>query len=89
MELSAKQALMLACIKAHKSITGPELSALVADFIAPIQFHQHVGRLRRGGLLVTNKVDGELFNDFSLTKKGEHALEEAKTLFAKVLKLGK
>lgn len=62
---------------------------MVENFIAPIQFQQHVARLRNAGLITTERVDGEIYNQVKLTKKGEEMLAEAKELFSLVLKWSK
>jgi DNA-binding MarR family transcriptional regulator len=82
MELSMKQAAMLAVINSQPGITGPELASLMSDFVPLIQFPQHIARLRNRGLIATERVHrGGITIEVSLTKEGEKHLEEAMSFF--------
>ncbi len=69
---------MLAAIKSQPGITGPELAAEMGEFVPLIQFPQHISRLRKRGLIQTERVHrGIVTIEIKLTKKGESSLEEA------------
>lgn len=83
METSLKQAAILAVISSQPGITGPELLSRVGKFVPQIQFPQYVGRLRKRGLIATERcAHCNRKIEFRLTKAGEdelaHALELSK-----------
>lgn len=77
MDTSITQACVLAAIRKSPGISGPELSAEVAPFIPLIQFHQHLARLRKRGLIKTERHgNGSIRLEVTLTEAGEKELEK-------------
>lgn len=75
MDTSLTQACVLAAVKRTPGISGPELAAEVGAFIPLIQFHQHLARLRKRGLIVTERHgNGSIRLEISLTPEGEAEL---------------
>lgn len=78
MEISIRQAAMLAVINANPKILGPDLYVAVADFVPQIQFQQFLGRLRKQGLVTTKSAnDGTRRVEVSITPDGKEKLESA------------
>lgn len=78
MEISIRQAAMLAVIYANPRILGPDLFTAVADFIPQMQYQQFLSRLRRQGLITSKPAnDGTRRVEISLTSKGKEKLESA------------
>lgn len=78
MELSLKQAALLAVILANPGITGPEIVERLGGLVPQIQFPQHISRLRNRGLIRTERCAGcTRTNRVHLTAKGEQELAEA------------
>jgi len=78
MDTSISQACLLAAVKQSPGISGPALSAKISEIIPPIQFHQHLARLRNRGLIITERqAAGPTQLEISLTDKGEAELAKA------------
>lgn len=87
MELSLKQAAMLAVISANPGITGPEILDCLGGLIPQIQFPQHVCRLRNRGLIRTEKCGSSTrTNRVYLTTDGEKELAGAREILQLVQK---
>lgn len=91
MELSLKQAALLAVILANPGITGPEIVERLGGIVPQIQFPQHIGRLRQRGLIRTERCAScTRTNQVHLTAKGQTELAEARGILQLIQKqLGK
>lgn len=78
MDTSFTQAAVLAAIRHSPGIAGPELLAEVSEFIPAIQYHQHLGRLVKRGLIEKKRIENGVARvELTLTKAGEKELEKA------------
>lgn len=81
MDTSITQACLLAAVKRSPGISGPELAAEVGEFIPLIQFHQHLARLRKRGLIETERHgNGSIRVEIHLTELGEGELAKVHEL---------
>jgi DNA-binding MarR family transcriptional regulator len=91
MDTSFTQAAVLAAIRNSPGITGPDLLAEVSEFIPAVQYHQHLGRLVKRGLIDKKRIENGVARvELSLTKAGEKELDKClpicKFVIAKIRK---
>lgn len=80
MEITIKQAAVLAIIGKQPGILGRDLCEAVADFVPQLNFYQFLERLCARGLVEKKKLpsDRAEINSYFLTKEGKEALAEVR-----------